>query len=153
MLCNKCQIRDATVHFTASSSASIKKLKYTDLCQECFDATDFEGKHLLPTDIQSALKAGCRFCGGEPCSGGLDPLAMLGGIRKMSVLCKPCAKEYFGFIRQKLPGFGDPDLTKEQMATLVADYKACNFPAVLAELEKHMKEWVAKRKPPSDQEE
>ena len=146
MLCNKCGTREATVHFTTCSSRAVEEPTHIDLCQECFEASDFDEKRALPADFAGVLQFGCRYCGGEFHSGGLDPLALCGGERKMNVLCKPCAEEYFGYIRSKLPGFGDPNLTTEQTAMLVANLRACNFPATLAELEEHMKQWVAKRK-------
>lgn len=154
MLCTKCQIREATVHITTCSSHEGsgpsshegKGPQNIDLCQECFETSDLEEKRLLPTDFEAAQKAGCRFCGGEPYFGGSDPLAILGGIRKWSFMCKPCAEEYYGFLSLKLPGLGDPNRTKEQRGTLVAKFKECDFPAILAELDKHMKQWLAKRK-------
>jgi len=112
-----------------------------DLCQECFEASGLEGA----ADLPAVLQAGCRFCGGEAYGGGFDSLALLGGVRKMSFMCKPCSDEYYGFLRLKLPGFGDGDLTEEQMAMLVAEFKSCDFPAILVELEDHMKKWVAER--------
>ncbi len=112
-----------------------------DLCQECFEASGVEGAAELP----AALQAGCRFCGGEAYGGGIDSLAMLDGIRKVSFMCKSCSDEYYGFLRLKLPGFGDPNLTKEQMATFLAKFKSCDFHAILVELEAHMKKWVAER--------
>lgn len=142
MLCNKCQTRNATVHFTTCTGNGDEEPRKIDLCQECFETSDLEEKRFLPVDFQSALRAGCRFCGGEAHSGGMDLVALLGGIRKMSVLCKLCSEEYYGLIKKKLPGFGDPDATKEQMAVITA----CDFPAIVTELENHMKQWVAKRK-------
>jgi len=53
----------------------------------------------------------------------------------MNVLCKPCAEEYFGFLSLKLPGLGNHP-TAEQTAILVASFKACDFPALLAELDR-----------------
>jgi len=100
----------------------------------------------MPADFQASLQAGCRYCGGEFHSGGFDPNALLGGVRKISVMCKPCAKEYYDFLGLKLPGFGDCNLTEEQQALMMANLKACDFPAVILELDDHMKEWVAKRK-------
>jgi len=146
MRCDKCQIRKATVHVTSCSSPAVEEPQHVDLCQECFEASDLEeAKRALPTDFEGACQAGCRYCGGEFYSGGLDPLALLGGIRKMNVLCKPCAEEYFGFLSLKLPGLGNHPTT-EQTAKFVASFKACDFPALLAELEKHMQQWVAKKK-------
>jgi protein-arginine kinase activator protein McsA len=146
MICDKCQIRKATVHFTTCTSPADEEPKHIDLCQECFETSDREEVRSLPKDFQATLQAGCRYCGGEFYSGGFDSLALLGGVRKVSVMCKPCAEEHHGFLKRKLPGFGDPDLTKEQMAMLVPNFKASVFPAILAELEEHMKQWVARRK-------
>ena len=56
-------------------------------------------------------------------------------------MCKSCADEYFRFLRQKLPGFGEPDLTTEQIAEL----RAHNIAGVLTEAQEHMKKWVAQR--------
>jgi protein-arginine kinase activator protein McsA len=148
MLCEKCQIREATVHYTACTISAVAESKHIDLCQECFEASDLEGARDLPTDFQASLQAGCRYCGGEFYAGGFDPVALLGNVRKMSVMCKPCAEEHTRFLRLKLPGFGDCNLTKEQRALMMANIKACGFPAILAELEEHMKKWVAKRKSP-----
>ena len=141
MLCDKCQIREASVHCTICTSPAVEEPKKMDLCQECFEASGLEGAATLP----AALQAGCRYCGGEAYGGGFDSLALLGGVRKMSFMCKSCSDEYHGFLRLKLPGFGDPHLTKEQMAILMDKLKSCDFPAILVELEAHMKKWVKER--------
>lgn len=147
MLCVKCGIREATVHYTVCASPAVEDPKHLDICLECSATSDFKGVRELPTDFQAALEAGCRYCGGEFDSGGFDPLALLGGVRKMSVMCKFCAEEYYGFLSLKLPGFGDCDLTEEKAAVLVAKIKSCGgFPSILAELEEHMEQWKAKRK-------
>ena len=146
MLCDECQIREATVHFTTCSSRAGEESKHINLCQECYEASDREEVRALPKDFQATFQAGCRYCGGEPASGGIDSLALLGGVRRWSFMCKPCAEEYFGLLRRKLPGFGEPDLTPEQSAGLVANLKACDFPSILGELDKHLKQWVAKKK-------
>ena len=144
MLCNKCQTRNATVHINICTGDSDDEPKKMDFCQECFEAADFKEKSALPINFEDTLRAGCRFCGGEFYSGGMDLAALLGGVRKMNVLCKPCSEEYHRFLSLKLPGLGEPDRTKEQIAGLVA--KAGELPVIIAELEIHMKQWVAKRK-------
>ena len=141
MLCDKCQIREARVHLTICTSPAVEKPKRKDLCQECFEASGLEGA----AGLSAALQAGCRFCGGEACGGGFDPLALLGGVRKLSFMCKSCSGEYYGFLRRKLRGFGDGDLTEEQRAAFMAKFKSCDFPAILIELDAHMKKWVAAR--------
>jgi hypothetical protein len=101
----------------------------------------------MPKDFQSEFEAGCRYCGGEAYLGGRDAQGLLAGVNKWNFMCKPCAEEYHGFLKRKFPDWGDCDLTKEEAATLAANINADGgFLAVLAELEKHMKEWVDKRK-------
>ena len=145
MLCNKCQTREATVHWTACTGVVDEEPKSIDLCEECFEASNPEGAHGFPSPAE-INQACCRYCGGEPCMGGWDPLAPQGGVRKMSFMCRPCAQEYFGILKRQFPGFGDPDLTTEKAAILRSKLKSCDFRVVLSELEEHMKQWVAKRK-------
>ena len=68
------------------------------------------------------------------------------GVHTMSFMCKPCAEEYFGVLQRQFPGLGDPDRTEEQLALLISKFKSCDFRANLAELEEHMKQWVANRR-------
>jgi hypothetical protein len=56
-------------------------------------------------------------------------------------MCKPCAEEYFRFLRQELPHFGDPDITPEQIAEL----RTQNIAAVLTQADEHVKRWVTRR--------
>jgi hypothetical protein len=56
-------------------------------------------------------------------------------------MCKPCAEEYFSFLRQRMPGFGSETVTKEQIDKIVK----CDRAAIFAEAEEHMKKWVAER--------
>jgi hypothetical protein len=141
MLCDICQKQEATRHETHCTNIRGDVPKQRHLCDDCFNTSN-------PTEARSmaeALKAGCRYCGGEPYGGGLDSVALLGGVRKMSFMCKPCSNEYYGFLRLKFPGFGDPNPTEEQMAVLVAKLRSSDFPAILVELEAHMKKWVIGR--------
>src|SRR2546426_11149830 len=89
MLCDKCQIREASIHYTICTSPAVEEPKHMDLCQECFEASGLEGAAELP----AVLQAGCRFCGGEAYGGGFDSMALLGVVRKMSFMCKPCSDE------------------------------------------------------------
>lgn len=148
MLCDECQVREATVHITTCYGNRKKESEQTNLCPECWVASDRAKALAPPKDLEATLQAGCRYCGGEPCLGGFDALAAFGGVRKWRVMCRPCTEEYFGFLEGKLPGLGQSDRTPEQLTTFVAKAKACNFPAMLVELDEHMKRWVAKRKSP-----
>jgi hypothetical protein len=60
---------------------------------------------------------------------------------KLSFMCKSCAEEYFRFLGRKLPGFGEPDITTEQ----IAEMRTRNIAGVLAEAQEHMKKWVTER--------
>jgi hypothetical protein len=68
---------------------------------------------------------------------------MMSGTRRISFMCKPCAEEHGRFLREKLPGFGDPSITDEQIGRI----HASDTSAVFREAEEHMKKWVAERKP------
>lgn len=136
MLCERCNKQEAVVHVTANWAGSSVS-KETNLCAEC--ARLFQGLEGI-TNLDAALNgARCRYCGGEPYSGGSDPLAGLDGVRKLSFMCKPCAEEYFRFLRDKWPGFGDVEITGEQIANIHGTDKA----AVFRQAEEHMKNWVA----------
>jgi hypothetical protein len=57
-------------------------------------------------------------------------------------MCKPCAEEYYRFLRQAWPGFGDPSISDKQIANINASDRL----AVFTEAEGHMKKWVADKK-------
>lgn len=132
-LCDRCHERPATCHICHGNSDR----EGESLCRECFELSN----PAVTSGITKAWEAGCRYCGGEPYSGGGHSADGLGGNMKMSFMCKSCAAEYFGFLRKKLPGFGDPDITPEQ----VAEMRKHNIAGVFTETEAHMKKWVADR--------
>src|SRR5271169_4280723 len=111
MRCEMCQEREATIHNTSIVGEVVKP---SNLCEECFEAS----KPTEARDLAKALQVGCRYCGGEPYSGGGYSLAGLSGGRSMSFMCKPCAEEYYRFLREKWPGFGGVAITDEQFADL-----------------------------------
>ena len=135
MLCEICHQREATCHINTIKDGVVTS---RDLCDDCFAASNPTQAHELTT----ALKAGCRYCGGEPYtgSGSGHSLAEL-STTKLSFMCKPCAEEYFRFVRQRLPSFGDPDITNGQIAEL----RTHNIGEVLTEAKEHMKKWVAEK--------
>jgi hypothetical protein len=57
-------------------------------------------------------------------------------------MCQSCAEEYFGFLRQAWPGFGEGLVTDE----FLSKFAASDSNAVLIEVEAHMKKWVADNK-------
>jgi hypothetical protein len=134
MLCEICQKRKATVHTTIMSGAVLKQ---SDFCGECFETSKPSEAGALAT----ALQSGCRYCGGQPYSGSGHSLTAMSGIGNLSFMCKPCAEEYFRFLRLRMPGFGSDTLTKEQAAKL-AKY---DLAAISIEVEEHMEKWVANK--------
>src|ERR1051326_760958 len=137
MLCEKCNKQEAVVHITANWAGS-EVSKTINVCEDCFQS--LHGLDGTP-NMNAVFNARCRYCDGEPYSGGLDPLASLSGTRRISILCKSCSDEYFRFLRGKWPGFGDPDITDEQIAKV----RGADIAAVFRGAEEHMKKWVAER--------
>ncbi len=115
--------------------------KTRDLCEQCFQAIE----PARAGDLAAALKAGCRYCGGEPYAGGRSPLAGPTGVRGITFMCEPCSEEYYRFLDLKIPGFVECATTATVTDDLIAKLRACDFLAILAEVEDHMKKWVAKR--------
>src|SRR5205807_1707053 len=96
-------------------------------------------------DLTAALRAGCRFCSGEPYAGGCAPPAALSGALRMSFMCKPCTEEYYRFLDEKLPGFVTCASTATVSDELIAKVRASDLSAVFTELENHMNKWVAEK--------
>jgi hypothetical protein len=138
MLCDLCKKREATVHTTVCTSRKGDEPTQGDFCADCFESFN----PTLAGGITKALEAGCKYCGGPPAIGGGDPLAISGDdIHKMKCMCKPCADEYHRFLQLKMPGFGTPTMTKEQIAKI----KTYDIPAIFREADEHMKKWATDR--------
>jgi protein-arginine kinase activator protein McsA len=136
MLCEICHEREATVH-TTQIAGDVQKTR--DLCEQCFQGTEPSGAG----DLAAALKAGCRYCGGEPYAGGCSSLPTR--VRGITFMCKPCSAEYYRFLDHKIPGFVECARTATVTDDLIAKLSACDFSAILTEVDGHMKEWVAER--------
>src|SRR5262249_8991736 len=113
-----------------------------DLCEQCFQAAE----PAQAGDLGAALKAGCRYCGGEPYAGGGSPLPGPTGAHGISFLCKRCWDEYYRFLDHKIPGFVECARTATVTDDLIAKMRACDMPAILVEIEAHMKKWVEDRR-------
>jgi hypothetical protein len=138
MLCDICQKQEATTHETHCINTEGGAPKQRHWCEECYEASNPSQAHELTT----ALRAGCRYCGGEPYTGSGHSLDGLGGTMKLSFMCKPCAEEYFSFLSQRMPGFGSETLTEEEIAKIVK----CDRAAIFTEATEHMKKFVAERR-------
>ena len=74
-------------------------------------------------------------------AGGPDPIALLSGIQRVTMMCKPCSEEYYRFLGEKWPGLGNLAITEEQIANI----RNSDTAEVFREAEEHMKKWVADR--------
>jgi protein-arginine kinase activator protein McsA len=149
MLCNKCQIRNATVHWTIENGDDSQGVKKLDLCEECLKGVPFFEEE---RSIHAALEEGCQYCGDKPggkaSACGFAPFPMLRG-GPIKFMCSSCADEYNRILEQKFPRLFNHTLTSGEGAMLISEYKSSrDFPAVLAELDEHMKQWLAKKKSP-----
>jgi protein-arginine kinase activator protein McsA len=127
MLCEKCNERDATVHSINIVKGVSKKV---DLCDECFEASSPEGKEFAST----MHDANCEYCGGQPCAGGTDVLALGVGIQQMKFMCMPCSMEYNRYIQQELQQISENLPQQEQLALLGK---------LREQADKHMKQWIS----------
>jgi hypothetical protein len=97
--CSCCGKRPAT-HFIYDGSAS----KTAAICEECVTTQD-----TLATSLMAEAKsAKCVYCGGSPCSGGIDTIAQLtGGTTYYRWLCLSCSPEYYAFMQAAFGGISE----------------------------------------------
>jgi protein-arginine kinase activator protein McsA len=131
MLCEKCQQNEATCHIiTIEGDVSESK----DLCSECYEASSPEAGELA----SAQREAQCEYCGGQPCAGGIDFLAMATGVQKFTFMCMPCTMEHNRYIRERLLPEASALSQHEQLAML----RTLN-----EEADNYMKKWVSERGP------
>jgi hypothetical protein len=126
--CEVCHERRAT-HYICYGGTG----KSSHLCDACFETS-------APPEVRqsnAALReAHCQYCGGQPCAGGTDFLALVTGVQQMKYMCMPCSLEHNRYIQQEL-GRASANLSQqEQLAAL----RTLNIAA-----DKHMKQWVSER--------
>jgi protein-arginine kinase activator protein McsA len=138
MLCEICQEREATVH-TTQIAGDVQKVR--NLCDTCFQAAE----PAQARGLAEALQAGCRYCGGEPYVGGGSHVPGSSGVREISFMCRPCTEEYYRFLDQRVPGFVECARTATVTDDLRARLRTSDLSAIFAEIEDHMKRWVAER--------
>jgi|SRR5882724_4564948 len=129
MLCEACHQREATCHVTAILDDVMQK---RDLCPECFEASSPGAG-----EFASAQRdARCEYCGGEPCAGGTDFLAMATGVQSLKFMCMSCSMEHNRYLQQQLQQSDSGLSQQEQLALLrKLDESA----------DKHMRQWVSER--------
>jgi hypothetical protein len=107
-------------------------MKSRDLCVECHEASSPEAK------AYAAAQRGahCQYCGGQPCAGGTDFLALVTGVQKLKFMCMPCSMEHNRYVGDQLQRDASGLSQEEQLALLrELDQDA----------DEHMKQWVSER--------
>src|SRR5579862_5904557 len=111
MLCESCQKNEATCHVCTIIDGISRS---RDLCVECHEASSPEAR-----EFSAAQKAAhCEYCGGQPCAGGTDFLALVTGVQKLKFMCMPCSMEHNRFVQQWLRPEASGLSQQEQLALL-----------------------------------
>ena len=129
MLCEICHKNEATSHVcTVIDGVSTSR----DLCSECHEASSPEARDFAAAQCD----ARCEYCGGQPCGGGTDILAMITGVQKLKFMCMPCSMEHSRFTQQRL----QPDASRLSQHEQLELIRKVND-----EADTHMKQWVLDR--------
>lgn len=126
MLCNICNQREATIHVTTIVGESMVR---RDLCSEC------QGK-VSPEDgefEETQRHARCEYCGGQPCAGGTDFMALTLGVQKLKFMCMRCSTEYARFVGELLSQCVRPEQPEDQLVLIEQSRR---------QAEDHMRRWV-----------
>lgn len=129
MLCNSCQQRQATCHITEIVDG-VEQAR--DLCSECWEASSPIAEEL----VEAQRNARCEYCGGQPCAGGTDFLAILTGVQKQKWMCMPCSTEHDRFVQERMQHADSGWSQQRQIAW---------FRELDEKADKHMKLWVAEK--------
>jgi protein-arginine kinase activator protein McsA len=129
MLCENCHQREATCHVNAIVSDVMTS---KDLCVECHEASSPEAREFSAAQ----RNAYCEYCGGHPCAGGTDILALATGVQKLKFMCMPCSMEHNRYIQQQIRRDASGLSQQEQLALLRK---------LDEDADKHMKQWVSER--------
>ena len=129
MLCDSCHQRPATCHIV-SIVDDVQQTR--DLCEECWEASSPEAKELA----SAQREARCEYCGGQPCAGGTDFLALGTGMQRMKFMCMPCTLECQRFTEEELPRVPGGLSPPEQLTSIRM---------LRDKVDEHMKQWVSGR--------
>ncbi len=129
MLCENCHQREATCHITEIEGDVTKS---RDLCSECHEASSPEAREFAAAQPG----ARCQYCGGQPCAGGTDFLALVAGVQKLKFMCMPCSMEHNRYIQQHVQQDASELSQQEQLSLLRKLDK---------EADQHMRRWVSER--------
>jgi protein-arginine kinase activator protein McsA len=129
MLCDSCHQRPACCHIVTIVDGT-KQTR--DLCSECHEASSPEAR-----EVSAAQRgARCEYCGGQPCAGGTDFLALVTGVQKLKFMCMPCSVEHNRYVQQQLQRDASGSSQQEQLVLLRK---------LDEEADEHMKQWVSER--------
>jgi len=127
MLCESCHKNEATCHVcTIADGVSQSR----DLCTECHESSSPEAKEFS----EAQRNARCQYCGGQPCAGGTDFLAMVTGVQKLKFMCMPCSMEHNRYVQAQLQHDASGLSQQEQLGLLRK---------LDREADEHMKRWVS----------
>jgi len=130
-LCDECGTRPATWHSTIVIG---DETRFSDLCHECFEALATPEEREFDAAQRDAR---CQYCGGLPCSGGSDFLALAMGVQGTRFMCHSCSLEFHRYVRQELAKCSEDLPQQEQLeAVRIVSEKA----------ERHMRQWVEERR-------
>jgi protein-arginine kinase activator protein McsA len=128
ILCEVCHERPATHHVCNANTG-----KSSHLCAGCFEASALPEVGRFSAATRDAH---CEYCGGQPCAGGTDFLALVTGVQKLKFMCMPCSMEHNRYVRQQLQQDASGLSQQEQLVLLRKLDEEAN---------KHMKQWVSER--------
>ena len=131
VVCDECHVRPATCH---SIIVIGDETWFRDLCHECFEALATPEERKFDAARRDAR---CQYCGGQPCSGGSDFIALSAGVQGTRFMCHSCSQEFYRYVRQELAKFSENLPQQEQLeAVRMVSEKA----------ERHMRHWVEERR-------
>ena len=102
-----------------------------DLCIECHEASSPEAREFSAAQGN----ARCQYCGGQPCAGGTDFLALVTGIQKLKFMCMPCSMEHNRFVQGQLQE--DSGLSQQEQLALLRK--------IDRDADEHMRQWISER--------
>jgi protein-arginine kinase activator protein McsA len=127
MLCESCHQRVADHHITDIINGGVTQKR--DLCPECFLASSPDAPPVARRFATALRDARCEYCGGQPCTGSTDLLAMVTGVQ-LKFMCITCSIEHNRYLQEHL----------QEGASALSQQEQLN-----EEAEQHMKAWVSQR--------
>jgi hypothetical protein len=130
-VCSKCGTRIATTHIFYGGTG-----KSVVVCDECI-ATEHP---MIAAISQEAKNAKCRYCGGSPCSGGMDTIAQVTKRPPANQwMCVSCSTEYSSLMERELHR-ASKDLGAAEQLEQIEQLKKIG-----QEVEAHMRAFVVQR--------